>query len=348
LSFKILVTFPENGSVYGLPTPIFVQKLKNALKKSNCRIVFPKFSGEEELTKLAEDADVAVVGGGIGNISGKVVENAKTLKLIQATGAGVDYLPFDSIAKRPALCVANTSGSNAVTVAEHAFALIFALCKHIVYQHNLLKDGTWHRLVSLELSDKTLGIIGLGSIGIEVAKRAKAFGMRVIAVKRHPNKTDVDTMKVADLIVGRNKLIETLRESDFVVVCVASTPETYGLIGETELRSMKKSAYLINVSRGTVVNEEALYMALKERWIAGAGIDTWYNYPPNPEHEKVFACFPPSKTGIHLLDDVVMTPHVGGLSKEFVERSIKLIANNIERIAKGEEVINKVNIALRY
>lgn len=347
MSFKILLTIPEKVSVYGIPTPIFAQKILNAIQNVDCEIVFPKNGSEEELMGLAKDADVIIVGGGVGRISGKIVENASRLKLIQAFGAGVDGLPFDSIVSRGNVLVASTSGTNAVTVAEHVFALILALCKHIVYQHNLLKDGTWHRLVSTDLFGKTIGIIGLGSIGTEVAKRAKAFGMRVIAIKRHPERTNVGA-SYADSVEGPNKLIEVLRESDFIVLCLPSTPETQGIIGEKEFRSMKKSAYFINVSRGTVVDEGALYRALKERWIAGAGIDTWYNYPPCPEHNKVFCCYPPSRVGIQLLDNVVMTPHVGGLSAESIERSIKLVAANIEKIAKGEEVQSKVDIKLRY
>jgi len=344
LTLRILLTFPKNANVYGIPTPHFVARLLKAIDEAQCEIVYPESGSEEEVMKLAKDSDIIIVGGGV-RISGRVVDASERLKLIQATGAGVDYLPFDSIARRGSLYVANTSGANAVTVAEHAFALLLALTKHIVYQHNLLKEGTWHRVVSLELFGRTLGIIGLGSIGVEIARRAKAFGMRVIATKRH--KADTAGLNV-DSMGGPEDLIETLRESDFVVVSVASTPETRGLIGEKELRAMKKSAYLVNLSRGDVVDEEALYRALRERWIAGAGIDPWYNYPPSPEHGKVHACYPPSKAGIHLLDNVVMTPHVGGLSSEFVERSIVLIAENIERIAKGEEVMSRVNVDLRY
>ena len=345
MTLQILLAFPEKAHIEGMSTAVYAKKLRNAIRNVDCEIVFPKTDSEKELMKLVKKADVVVAGGRWG-ISGEVIDNADRLKLIQSIGAGVGWLPFDSIENKN-LCVSNISGVNAVTVAEHVFALLLALCKHIIYQNDLLRHGTWHRVESLELSGKTLGVVGLGSIGIDVAKRAKAFEMRVIAIKRHPFKTNRKASYV-DSTGGPDALIETLRQSDFVVLCVPSTPETQDLIGEKEFRSMKKSAYFINVSRGKVVDEDALYTALKERWIAGAGLDVWFNYPPSTQPGKVFNGYPPSRVGIHLLNNVVMTPHTGGLTSPAIERGIKLVAENIERVSKGEEILNEVDTKLRY
>jgi phosphoglycerate dehydrogenase-like enzyme len=214
---------------------------------------------------------------------------------------------------------------------------MLALAKKVITRHELLKQGIWERSKSIQLQGKTVGIVGLGSVGIELAKRAKCFGMRIIAIKRHPSP---DLAKILNLgfLGGPADLAKILKESDFVVLTLPLTYETDGLIGEKELMLMKNSAFIINVSRGSIIREDALYKALIERRIAGAGIDTWWAFDPNT----------PSKLGIHKLDNIVGTSHIGGSTIEFLESTAKIIAQNIERIAKNQTPLNLIDLDLRY
>jgi len=203
-----------------------------------------------------------------------------------------------------------------------------------------LKEGVWlpwtDDTMLIDLEDKVLGIIGYGNIGRELARRAKAFGMKVYGVKRHPVEHD----EFADKIYGSKGLELVLRESDFVVVTLPLTEETRGLIDEDKLRLMKKTAFIINVGRGPVIDEEALYKALTEGWIAGAGLDVWWAYPPSEEA--------PSRLGIHKLSNVIAIPHKGGWSMVARERCFRFAVENVRRFILGLEVRNVVNLDLKY
>lgn len=331
---KIVFTNPESFKLYDEPVPRFVERLGKAVK-INCEIVYPKTSSEEELIDLAKDADIIVRGMG-SSVPQKVLDAAYKVKLIQTTGAGVEKMPFVYLKKR-GIYLSNTSGANAVAVAEHAFALILVIAKKVITRHLKLKQGIWDRIRSTQLLGKTLGIVGLGDIGIELAKRARAFGMFVIAIKRHPS-PDLAKELCLKFLGGPKDLYKLLKKSDFLVLSVPSTPETDGLIGEKELRLMKSSAFIINVARGNIIQEDALYKALTEKWIAGAGIDTWWDFDPHT----------PSKLGVHKLDNVIITSHVGGSTIEFINNVIKVLAENIERISKNETPLNVVDLNYRY
>jgi len=319
-----------------------IAELKKMVPDS-CEFVIPKTGSNEEVARLAEDAD-AIIGGGI---PGYVVKRAKRLKLIQTTGAGANHIPFDSFKDRD-IYVANTSGADPSRIAEGAFALILALAKRIVPRHLRFQQGIPYRERSIRLRGKTLGILGLGSIGVEVAKMGLAFGMKVIATKRQPSK-ELETELGLDFLGGPGDLEQVLRTSDFLVITLPLTPETRGLIGDSELHMMKRSAFLVNVARAEIIKEESLYRALKEGWIAGAGLDVWYNEywtDPNwrPNSEKA----EPSRFPIHRLENVVATPHCVGSSEAPSGKWLEIIAENITRISRGEEPINQVDRTLRY
>lgn len=265
--------------------------------------------------------------------STKVVENID-VKLIQVPAAGVDGIDLEK-AKEKEILVANVGGILSTTVAEHVFALLLALSRKLIKGHLGLKERKWIDLQTTLLTGKTIGIVGFGNIGREVAKIARAFGMKVLAVKKHP-KHSVD----ADLVVGPEDMREVLAKSDFVVVAVPLTKETRGFFSHNEFSSMKKTAYLINIARGPVIDEEALYKALKEKRIAGAGIDTWYIYPPNPNL--------PSNYPLWELDNIIMSPHAGGVWHETLEDRLKVSAENIIRLKEGKKLLNLINLDLQY
>ncbi len=303
------------------------------------QIIVPKKGTEEELMQLANDVDIIVCV----SLSKQVAQAARKLKLIQKTGAGVDAIPFEVLGND--VFVANTSGANPTPLAEGTVALVLALAKQITRRHNLFpqSDNTSRR--GIELRGKNAGIIGLGHIGTEVARLLKAFQMNIAAIKRHPKK-EVDTQVTIDFLGGPSDLDYVLGQSDFVIITAPSTPETQGMIGERELRLMKPTAYLVNVARGSLIQEEPLYRALKEGWIAGAALDVWW-----PSHWWDPAWNPSAQTPkypIWKLPNVIATPHNIGSTDTHSDADMRIIAENIRRIAEGRPPTNQVNKVLRY
>lgn len=298
-----------------------------------------EFVNKDEFEKYKDEIEI-FIGGFIDKES---IIKAKKLKFIQVPYAGVDTLPFDVIKERKILI--SNAHENALTVAEHGFALMLSLAKSIVFHDRDLRKAIWHGWMAnepnFEIFDKTLGIIGLGAIGSEMAKRAKAFGMKVIGTKKNISK-DVDKIKdFVDEIYPMEKLNVVLEKSLFIFLSLPLTKETENLIGERELNLMKDK-YLINISRGRVVNEEALYNALKNKILKGAAIDVWYIYPkPN---EKVY----PSKFPFHELENVIMTPHSAGFTIESVQRNWLFTFKNVLKFIKGENIENLVDPEKQY
>jgi len=319
-----------------------LQRLKKMVAV-DCEFVIPETRSDEELVSLARDVEVIVCV----RISADVVKAAERLQLIQKTGAGVDTIPFNSFKDRD-IHVANTSGVDAVPVAEGGFALLMALAKRIIPRHTGFQQGTVYRERSILLRGKTLGILGLGSIGTEVARMGLAFGMKIAAIKRHPSKEIMEQLDFG-FLGGPGDLGQVLKVSDFVVITLPLTPETKGLIGEKELKTMKKSAFLVNISRAAVIEEEPLYRALKERWIAGAGLDVWYTpHWWDPAWQPAGSKGTPSRFPMHELDNVIATPHHVGSTEIPSQKMLEIIAENISRIAVGEEPINLVDRTLQY
>jgi phosphoglycerate dehydrogenase-like enzyme len=303
-------------------------------------LITPEKRTEEELIKLAQDVDIIVCT----RISAEVVKVAKNLKLIQKTGAGVDALPFDVI--KDNVFVANTSGSNPVPLAEGTISLLFSLAKRVVQRTRTFPKIDRNR--GTELRGKNVGIIGLGSIGIEIAKRLQAFEMNIYALKRRKSEELKSEMNL-EFLGGPEDIDYVLSESDFVIVIVPLTPATRGMIGEHELKLMKPTAFIINVARAAIIDEKALYFALKENRIAGAAIDVWWIphwWDPTwkPELDK------PSRYPFWELPNVISTPHNIGFVEmtKFSGNPLKIITQNITNIANGKPPINPVDKVHQY
>ena len=302
-------------------------------------VIYPEKGTDEELVRLARDVDVIVST----RLSAVVVENAPRLKLLQKTGAGVDDMPFEAL--RPETYIANTSGSNPLPLAEGAVALVLALAKRVVSRHNDFHTRKNNK-PGVMFHDKTAGILGMGSIGSEVAKMLKALGMRVIAIRRSPDEKLRAELGL-DWIGGKEDLDRLMRESDFLIVTIPLTPETHGLIGEHEIRSMKQGSYVVNVARAAIVQEKPLYDALKDGHLAGAAIDVWWQphfWDPlwNTEGN------PASNYPFWELDNVICTPHNIVSTDSQSDSSLEIIVENILRIRDGKPPINQVNKELRY
>ena len=228
-----------------------------------------------------------------------------------------------------------------IPVAEYILMCILMLTTQVAQADHGLRQGRWRGSGRYdgafhgELYGKTLGLIGFGHIGQAAAQRALAFGARVIAVRRNPRAhPDLDWCgPISDLP-------RLLDESDYVAVVCPLTPETRGLLGEPELRALRPEAILINAARAAIIDESALYRALSERWFAGAAIDVWYQYPPDPEPGLGGSRFP-----FHELSNTIVTPHYSGWTEAMIRRRYQKIAENLDHLARGEPLERVVHLA---
>ncbi len=350
--FKIALAWPASeGELARLRTYV----------TGECEILSPKSYEIKDLVEVALDAD-AIVGG---YVPEEMIVNAEKVKLVQVLHSGVTHRSLDGLdqgfsfntLRSRNIMLGNIAGANAVAVAEHAFALMLALAKRIVPDHQALAQGSWYPFsrdtMGCELAGKTLGILGVGAIGVELAKRARAFCMGVIGTKRTPAPQLIDELGL-DFLGSPEDLPRVLRESDFVAVCVPWMPSTDKMLGEKELRSMKKTAYLINIARAEIIDEEALHRALTEDWIAGYGTDVWWNYDlmPTPSDAVGFIkwgiCAPiVSRTGIHKLDNVVMTGDRAAFNAETLENFLRVGMRNVDMLAKGQTPEHIVDLSMQ-
>ena len=324
-----------------------------------CRIISPRSYDLEDLLTVAPEAD-AIVGGFIPE---KMIDNAPKVRLVQTLHSGVTHrslvgadlgFSFNALRARNIL-LSNVAGANAVAVAELAFALTIALAKRILPAHRAIAQGDWYPYtrdtMGCELAGKTMGIVGLGAIGIELARRAKAFGMTVLATKRTPS-PDLAQELGLDFLGGPQDLPRLLRESEFVEICVPWMPTTDKLIDEPALKLMKPTAYLVNIARARIIDEVALHKALTENWIAGFGTDVWWDYDMMPEPGDAvpfihWGVANPivSRMGIHKLDNVVMTGDRAAFNPETLENFLKVGLQNVDAFARGLTPPNLVDLS---
>jgi phosphoglycerate dehydrogenase-like enzyme len=258
------------------------------------------------------------------------------LRLVQTTGAGTDGIDFQAVG--PAVAVCNVAG-HANAIAEFAIMSMLALSRDLLRLDRSLRRGDWgDRQPRPELLERNLLLIGFGRIGQALASYARTFGMRVRALTRTP---DVQRAVGVDYLgrLDAAALREHLPWADFVVVAVPAAQETRGLLGARELGMLKPSAFVVNVGRGAVIDEQPLYEALRSGQLAGAAIDVWYQYPDGGASRL------PAASPFHELPNVIMTPHVAGWSNETTEYRWRTIADNVRRCAAGEPLLNVVQPA---
>jgi len=313
----------------------------NQKARLNIEFIIAEEETKNSIKKYLSEVEV-VIGG---NLKQEDLSQAKRLKLFQIPFAGIDKLDFNLYKKFPDIYVCNIH-ANKTAVSEHAFALLLALAKNVINYDRDLRLGKWHgfstKEPTIQLQGKSLGIIGLGSIGWEIAKKAKSFGMKIYALKRRIEEKDLEKRKILEFLGEEEDLHKVIKKADFIILALPLTSRTKGLIGEKELELMK-GKYLINIARGAIISEEALFKALKKGDLAGAAIDAWYQYPTSKEREML-----PSKYNFHKLDNVVMTPHTAGYSDRALEENIKSIFDNIVKIYRGEEPENRIDPELEY
>jgi phosphoglycerate dehydrogenase-like enzyme len=258
---------------------------------------------------------------------------AKKLRWIHSPAAAVHQLLFPELVQS-SVVLTNSTGIHGPVVAEHAIAVLLAMAKRLPqamqYQakREWSQDQLWHdRPRPREVADATVAVVGMGGIGREFAARAKALGMKVLAVRENPAKG----LDGADSVFSSAQIDDVLPQADYVLLCTPVTPATSGMMNAARLSKMKPDAYLINVARGPLIDEAALLDALQHRRIAGAALDVFVEEPLPPD------------SPFWSLDNVLITPHTAAVTERLWERHYRLIVENMKRFLAGEPLINQVD-----
>ena len=267
---------------------------------------------------------------------------APKLRWLQFPGAGVDSLATTGLLDaNSGVIVTTAAGIHAETISEYVFASMLMFnwnwpqMVRLQDSHVWARSATWYHLGGRELAGQTLGIIGLGNIGRRIAQLGHAFSMRVLGTRRSIQIAGEQESDV-DQFFPPEQLHELLRLCDYVVISVPLTRETEKLIGEAELRIMRSNTYLVNIARGRVIDEQALVRALREGWIAGAGLDV-------TEEEPL-----PSESPLYSMPNVILTPHISGNSVYYDARLAALFAENLKRYRSGQQLQNQYEPSRGY
>jgi D-3-phosphoglycerate dehydrogenase len=281
---------------------------------------------EGKLAAQLQSADALIVRSAV-QVDADLLEHARKLRVIGRAGVGVDNIDLDA-ATRKGIAVMNTPGANAIAVAEHALALMLAMARHISRANELMHAGKWEKksLQGTELRGKTLGIVGLGRIGMEVARRARAFGMEIVA-----HDPFVSTAVAKEQGIRLAKLEEVYAAADYLTLHVGLTPQTAGMINADSVKRMKRGVRLVNCARGELVDEAALAQAVKQGLVAGAALD-------------VFTDEPLKNSPLTAVENIILTPHIAGSTNEAQEAVGYQIAMQVKEYLKHGVIQNAVNV----
>jgi phosphoglycerate dehydrogenase-like enzyme len=290
------------------------------------RVILP--GSRDEAVALATEVDVAAGW----SLPAELLERSTRLRWVHAFNAGVDGFVGMPGIRDGRIRLTRTIGAH-TALPDHVMALILAFARRLHVDIRNQVNRVWDRPagVGVDVEGTVLGIMGLGQIGKPLAQRASAFGMRVVGTKK-----TAEPVPHVDRVYAPEDTGALLREADYVVALLPLTPETRGRMGEREFRLMKPSAVFINVSRGPIVQEAALVRALREGWIAGAGLDVFDTEPLPSDHP------------LYEFPQVIISPHVSGITPRFFERIAAIFAANIRRYLSGEPLANVVDVARGY
>ncbi len=297
----------------------------NILKTAGLEVDVKAGMKPEELIACIENYHGLIVRSAT-KVTSKIIDAASNLKVIGRAGSGLDNVDVTAATKK-GIVVMNTPGGNTITTAEHTMALMFALARQIPQATASMKEGKWEkkRFTGIELFNKTLGVIGIGNIGSNVARRAQAFAMNVIAYDPFLSEDKARTMGIEKV-----SLKELFRRSDFITIHTPITTDTRNMINKETIKIMKDDVRIINCARGGIINEKDLYDALAEGKVAGAALD-------------VFEKEPPENNPLLTLDNVISTPHLGAATKEAQENVAIAIAEQVADYLVRGTISNAVN-----
>ena len=283
--------------------------------------------------RALDEAEVLFRGSMKRAVLDRVVGRAPNLRWIHSASAGIDRVATDLVRSR-GLVVTNARGVFSRPIAEYVVMMVLGIARRLPQLLELQRERTWQPLQGRELSSLTIGIVGYGSIGIECARLLAPFGPRLIATRRHPERGAGD---VADVeVLPETQVDELLGRADVVIIAAPLTAETRGMIGAAQLKAMDGGSWLINVSRGQLVDEAALRQALERGWIGGAVLDVFQEEPL------------PQDSPLYTTPHLTITPHTSWASDRVVERSVALFAENLRRYVAGEPLVNEVDLEAGY
>ncbi|TFG27691.1 hypothetical protein EU528_12415 [Candidatus Thorarchaeota archaeon] len=287
---------------------------------------------------LEKGRDVDIIASN--RVPSELIESSSRLKMIQTFSAGVENIDFSALQGRDDLIICN-SHINATEVAEYAITLLFAVAKNIIPNDREIRKGDWKFAFggpnpNIEIRNKTCLILGLGSIGSEIAKRLRGFDVRIYAATRSGNSNHADLAEKLVMIDDVRPLVE---KADFVILSLPHTPESEGLVDEKFISWMRPNSILVNVSRGPIIKEEALFNALRNNKIRGAGIDVWWRYPKKWRGKGS----PPTDMPFQDLDNLVASPHRAGYSENTEHEYFQFAGENILRYIRGETPFNVID-----
>jgi D-3-phosphoglycerate dehydrogenase len=311
LGFKVLITPRSFEHIK--------DKFLELLKDAEIEVVMNPYGRvikEDEMMELVKDMDGIIVG--IDLITKRVIDNASKLKVISKYGVGVDNIDLES-AKERNIVVTNTPNANSNAVAELTVGLIISVLRNIPLSDRRVREKKWDRFIGYELYGKTLGVIGTGSIGKRVIKLLRGFDLNILCYDKFPDYEWAEKENVKYV-----NFDELLKRSDIITIHIPLTEETRHLISERELSLMKRTAIIINTSRGGIINERDLYKFLKEGRIYGAGLDVLEDEPPQ-------------NSPLIELDNVVITSHIGSHTQESIENMAFMAIDNLISVLKGKE-----------
>ncbi|MFT5193384.1 MAG: phosphoglycerate dehydrogenase-like enzyme [Cellvibrionaceae bacterium] len=308
----------------------YVETFRKLIQVPHELTSFNKETDESYSNKL-RDVDVMISSF----VKGEWLQKDAPLKLVQGVGAGTEGIDFAGLPSSCAVC--NVYGHE-WAVAEYSFMTMAMLKREVIKQDAALRAGNWSGGVFRnELRGCNLLVLGLGHIGAEVARWGEFYGMQVTGLTRSPSAERGQHLGL-NQIDSLTKMHDYLPQADFVVVAIPNTAETAGFVGQAELKMMKDSAYLVNVARGPVVDEQSLYEGLRDKVIAGAANDVWYIYPNALDEVCIPATYP-----FHELPNIIMTPHNAGTTNGTMNYRFEFIADNIGRYYRGEPLENVVH-----
>lgn len=297
------------------------EEYKKALGPKFPEVVIHAVRKEEEVGKFIEQADILLAI----RISDELLKRASKLQWIHALTTGVDYIVNLPSLKRE-MIITSTRGIHGPQVSEMAFLLMLALNRNLPQVIRNQDRKIWERWPGKLLWKKRVGILGVGVIGEEIARKCKAFGMEVFGIDIVKRKIDS-----IDVFYGPEDIVEVARKVDYFIIVAPYTPQTEKMVDSKVLSAMKPTAFLINLGRGEIVDEEALINILRSGRIAGAGLDTYCQEPLPPDHP------------FWEMKNVIVSPHVAGMSDVYVEQALTIFEENLRRFLKGERE-NLINV----
>ncbi len=308
-----------------------VEALRQQLKSQFPDVHF-LFSDRHDLPEGFETADVVIPWG----VSTQQLASMPRLRWVQTVSAGVDRMDFEELRRR-GIPLTNSSGIHANNIAEHIMSLMLAFARKLPFLVREQEQHRWSsevgRISSFEITGQTLLVLGLGKIGEQLAVRGKGMQMRVLATRR---RIEIDRVSVADEVFALSELAGRIGEADHVAITLPLTRDTEGLFSAALIEKMKPGAYLYNIGRGTIIDQDAMIRALQSGHLGGAGLDVT---TPEPL---------PADSPLWDLDNVIITPHTSGSSPKLMERAVALWTDNLQRFLAGEPLRNVVDLDAGY